>query len=53
MPVVGRRPIKRVASREEKSLVFKKKVHTATIEFAVRVDLIARIYMSVFDGRDG
>ena len=43
----------RVASRKEKSLVVKKKVHTATIEFAVLVDLIARIYMSVFGGRDG
>ena len=43
MPVFGRRPIKRVASREEKSLVFKKKVHTATVEFAVRLDLIAKI----------
>ena len=29
--------------RKEKSLVFKKKVHTATIEFVVHVDLIARM----------
>ena len=53
VPVVGVFPIERVASRKEKSSIFKKKVYTTTIEFVVRVDLIARIYMSVFDGRDG